>query len=292
MPSSFKEAARNLMGFPLIKVETAKGVCNEEECCVIEGVVSPGPQSGRGLDVHLFTLTDWRFSGEPFPGRELTLLRRVLPSPDGRSFDSKHFEAFPEYLIQRFSVLLSEDHRHAIVEKALAADLQDKTLRQLSERLQVPVVVSTNRFGDVVLNRKLNWFEGKTTWNGHEVILHLDPDEDGGVAGALTTAESLWDDQAGWKRKVEQFAVDHLLEKKNDGWLAEDEQEFSPATFKGAMKLQSIHVYGGGGIEFWDDGSLFGNHAIHIHGSLKDGLTGVDVYGPDIHWCAPRNVEE
>jgi hypothetical protein len=62
-----------------------------------------------------------------------------------------------------------------------------------------------------------------------------------------------------------------------DDWLAEDEREFTPAAFKRAIKLQSIHVDGDGGFEFWDDGSLFGNHAIHIHGTLQDGLTEIDV---------------
>jgi hypothetical protein len=273
MPSSFNQTARDA----LVNVETAKGVSYEEVCHVIEGVVAPGHQSGSGPDVHFFSFTDWRFSGGPLVGRGLTLLRRVPPASDGRSFDSQHFEAFPDYSIQCFSVLLSEDHRRAVVEKVLTADQRDKTLRLLSERLQEPVVVSTRRFGDLVLNRKLDWFEGKAKWNRREVMLHLDPDEDSGIAGAIKTAESLWADQAAWTRKVEQFAVDHLLETKNDGWLAEGEREFTPAAFKRAMKLQSIHFFGDGGFEFWDDGSLFGYHAIHIRGTLKGGLTDVDV---------------
>jgi hypothetical protein len=203
MPSSLKPTARNA----LLKVETAQGVAYEKECRVIEGVVAPGHQSGSGADVHFFTFADWRLFGGQLVGRELTLLRRVPPSPDGRSFDSKHFDAFPDYSIQRFSVLLSEDHQRAIVEKALAVDRHDQTLRQLSERLQEPVVVSTRRFGDLVLNRKLNWFEGKAKWGRREVRLHLDPDEDGGIAGAIQTAESLWADQAAWQRTFEQFAV-------------------------------------------------------------------------------------
>lgn len=273
MQSSLKQSARNA----LLTVETANGVSYEEECRVIEGVIAPGHQSGSGSDVHLFVLADWRISGGALVGRDLTLLRRVPPTPDGLSFDSKHFEAFPDYSIQRFSVLLSDDHRRAVVEKVLTSDLWDETLRQLSEQLQVPVVVSTRRFGDLILNRKLHWFEGKAKWNGQEVLLHLDPDEDGGIAGALKTAESLWEDQVAWKRKVEQFAVDHLLATINDDWLADDEEEFTPAVFKSAMNLQSIHLYGDGEFEFWDDGSLFGNHAIHIHGTLKDGLTDVDI---------------
>jgi hypothetical protein len=173
--------------------------------------------------------------------------------------------------------LLSKDHHRAVVEKVLAANRRDKTLRQLAERLQEAVVVSTRRFGDLTLNRELDWFEGKAKWNRKEVKLHLERDADGGIAGALRTVESLWADQASWRRKVEEIAVEHLLELKNEDWLSEGEGPLTPAAFKKQMRLQSIHVNGEGQIQFWYDGSMFGAHAIQIRGTLREGLTDVDV---------------
>src|SRR5262249_12309958 len=194
----------------------------------------------------------------------------------GGSFDSRVFKAIPAYSIQRFSVLLSKDHHRAVVEKVLRANRRDETLRQLAQRLQEPVVVSTRRFGDLVLDRQLDWFEGTVKWNRKEVRLYLQRDDDGGIARAIETAETLWADQAAWKRQFEELAVEHLLEVKNDDWLAEDERALTPAAFKKQMKLQTINVAGGGRIEFWDDGSLFGGHAIVISGTLEEGLTDVD----------------
>jgi hypothetical protein len=276
MPSSFKPPARN----SLAKVDVAKGVSYEKQGRIVEGVVSPCGMSGwtgDGYGVHCFSLADWRLAGGSLVGRKLIVLRPVPLPREGGPFDSGAFKEIPAYSIQRFSVLLSKDHQRAVVEKVFAANRRDKTLRQLAERLQEPVVVSTCDFGDLALNRELDWFEGKANWNRKEVKLHLERDADGGIAGALRTAESLWADQASWQGKVEEIAVERLLELKNEDWLGEGEGPLTPAAFTKQMRLQSIHVDGEGQIQFWDDGSMFGAHAIQISGTLREGLTDVDV---------------
>jgi hypothetical protein len=266
----------------LATVEVAKGVSYEDECRVVEGVVSPRGQSGwsgrnSGYDVHCFSFANWQFPGGSLVGRALILLRPVPPSRSGETHDENIFETFPAYSIQRFSVLLSKDHGRAVVEKVLTAEPVDETLRYFSERLREPVVVSTACFGDLVLNRELGWFEGRAKWNYKEIMLNLDPDEDGNIAGAIKTAESLWSDQVARKQKVDEFAVKNLLELKNEVWLGEGEQELTEVGFKEQMILQSIHVAGDGWFEFWDDGGMFGNHAIHLRGTLKEGITDAEV---------------
>jgi hypothetical protein len=281
MPSSFKPPARD----SLATVDVAEGVSYEDQCRVVEGVVSPRGQSGwpgrnPGYDVHCFSFANWRLPGEALVGRELTLLRPVPPFRNGEPREENIFERFPAYTIQRFSVLLTKDHMRAVVETVFAAETADGTLRQLAERLREPVVVSTDRFGQVTMNPLIGWFEGKVKWNRKTIELHLERDEDGGIAYAINTAENLWSDQAGWKRKVENFAVEKLLPLKNDSWLGEDERELTPADFKKKMKLQSINVAGDGSFEFWhDDGDLFGGHSIQIRGTLKDGLADADIPG-------------
>jgi hypothetical protein len=281
MPSSFKPPASD----SLATVDVAQGVSYEDQCRVVEGVVSPRGQSGRpgqypGYDVHCFSFANWRFPGGSLVARELTLLRPVPPSRSGEPRGENIFETFPAYSIQRFSVLLSKEHTRAVVEKVLAAEPVDETLRQFAERLREPVVVSTARFGDVVMNPLIGWFEGKVKWDRKTVELHLEPGEDGSIADAIKTAENLWADQAGWKRKVDEFAVERLLPLKNASWLGEDERELTPTEFKKRMKLQSINVAGDGALEFWhDDGDLFWGHAIQISATLKDGPTDADIPG-------------
>jgi hypothetical protein len=208
------------------------------------------------------------------------LLRPVPPSRSGEPRGENIFETFPPYSIQRFSVLLSKPHTRAVVEKVLDSEPVDETLRQFAERLREPIVVSTDRFGDVVMNPLIGWFEGKAEWNRKPIALHLEPGEGGGIADAIETARALWADQAGWKRRVEDFAVERLLPLKNDSWLGEDERELTEAEFKKRMRLQSINVAGDGAFEFWhEDGAMFGGHAIEIRGTLQDGPADADIFG-------------
>jgi hypothetical protein len=281
MPSSFKPPATNA----LATVDVAEGVSYEDQCRVVEGVVSPRGQGGwpgraLGYDVHCFSLANWQVLGGALIGRELTLLRPVSPSRDGEPRGENIFETFPAYSIQRFSVLLSKDHMRAVVDKVLASEPADERLRQFAEKLREPVVLTTERFGQLVMNPLVGWFEAKVNWNRMVVELRLESGEDGDIDDAIKTAESLWSDQAWWKRKVDDFAVEKLLPLKNDSWLGEDERELSPADFKEKMKLHSINVTGDGSFEFWhNDGDLFWGHSIQIRGTLKDGLTDADVPG-------------
>ena len=270
----------------LATVDVAEGVEYGAECTVIEGVVSPADQGGwpsrRGGDyaVHCFAFAGWRRLGGSLISGELTLLRPVPPFDDGDNKAVSVFEQLPAFSIQRLSVLLSKDQTRAVVEKVLTIEAPDASLLSLSDRLRIPVVVSTERFGDVVLNPTIGWFEGKAKWNRKTIELQFNKGEDDGIAGAIETAETLWAEQAAWKRKVDDFAVKKLLPLKNDSWLGEDEAELTPKEFKARMKLLSISVSSNGRFEFWhDDGDLFWGHSLQISGNLKDGLLDADIPG-------------
>lgn len=264
----------------LVTVDVAEGVQYNAACIVIEGVVSPQGQGGwgghKGYDVHLLSFAAWRRLGGALVGHELTLLRPVPKITPGDGV----FEALPAYSIQRMSVLLSTDQTRAVVEKVLPVADPDKVLVELADRLRTPVVVSTRRFGDVTLNPTIGWFEGKAKWNRRMIELRFEKDEADGIAEAINTAETLWENQAAWKRKVDDFAVEKLLPLKNESWLDEDEADLSPADFKAKMKLQSISFAKNGRFQFWhEDGDLFWGHSIQITGNLKEGLTNADIPG-------------
>lgn len=176
--------------------------------------------------------------------------------------------------------MLSKDESRAVIERTLTIDEPDQVLLQLSNRLRQPVVISTERFGDLVLNPRLNWFEGKAEWNGKTIDINFENDEGEGIGDAIKTAERLWLDQTAWKRKVDDFAVKELLPLKNESWLGEGEPELTAMDFKVRMTLSSITVGGDGRFEFWhDDGDLFWGHSIEITGNLKDGVTDADIPG-------------
>jgi hypothetical protein len=253
---------------------------------VIEGVVSGRSQGGWGgeeghYDVHCFEFADWRMPGGTLAGTALTLMRPVPPFKEASAQGRNVFTELPEYSVQRLSVLLSTNTpRRAIVEKVLLLKSPDPELRALSEKLQEPVIIKTKRFGDLVQNPAIGWYEGTVHWNRKPVKVQFERDKDNGIAGALKTAEALWADQSGWKRKVEAYAVAKLLRLKNESWLGDNEKELTAKQFLSRMKLETIGVEDGGRFEFWHhDGDLFWGHSIQICGNLKKGLTLADIPG-------------
>ena len=158
--------------------------------------------------------------------------------------------------------------------------LQDEGLSQLAVELQKPVVISDSSLGEFTLDRSLDWFRGEATWAGKQIRLDLSAGKSHDADQCLQVAKTLWGDQSSWAAKVADYAVEQLLERKNDTWLDEGESPVTPESFKSRMVLESVTVYPDGEFEFWhDDGDLFWGHSIQVSGSLSEGLTDVDTPG-------------
>ena len=103
---------------------------------------------------------------------------------------------------------------------------------------------------------------------------------DGSIEDAIKTAETLWADEAGWKQRADDYAVEKLLPLKNASWLEDNDVEVTSNEFKARMKLVSITVEGKGRFTFWhEDGDLFWGHSIEIRGTLEVGLIDADIPG-------------
>jgi len=270
------------VGRELTEMDVYEGVEYVDDCVVVEGVVSPSGGCiwcGRRetYEVHMFSLAGWRLADTPLVDKELNMLRAIPPSGPARD---KVFTDFPAYSIQRFNVFLSKDRSRAVVEEVLQIGAPDVLLLRFSEQARKPVVVGTKQFGKLVLDPKSGWFDGKARWRWRKVEVHFEKGEDGSLDGALATAEVLWSDQAGWKRRVDAIAVEELLPVKNDSWLEEGEVPLTPKAFKSKMTLTSINLRPDGNFAFWyDDGDLFLGHWIEVRGNLKDGPTDAGIHG-------------
>lgn len=163
---------------------------------------------------------------------------------------------------------------------ALLEPPEDNELNSIVSELKKPVVISDPDLGELTLNRSVDWYEGQITWMGQEIRISVSLDEDGSPDGALDTARELLTSMATWATNVNEYAVQKLLDLKNETWLDENESPLSAADFIQRMALGSITVYPGGDFEFWhDDGELFWGHSILVSGSLSEGLKDADIPG-------------
>lgn len=261
----------------LTEIDTAV-VSYDHNPVIVQGVVSPSGQGGWGgtnpqYEIHCLSFAAWQIGDEPIVEREMTILRPVLP-------DADYFEDFPKLTIQSFRLMLSTDRTRAIFVQSLPAKSRHADLSRIAMELKKPVIVTTKRFGDLILDRRIDVFQGEGKWNRRTVSISCDRDESGGIENALMTAEALWDDQKSWRQRVEAIAVKELLPLKNENWLDEDEAELTADDFLSRMKLTSIGVHADGEFDFWhDDGDLFSGHSIQVSGNLQDGPTRANIAG-------------
>lgn len=243
----------------------------------IEGIISPVSQGGwphsDEYEVHFFSFSAWRFPGQSLVNKELTILRPVAPETD-------YFSEFPKLSFHRIRVMISTDETRAIFAGKAAQPADTRGLDEVANELSKPVVMKSERFGNLTLDRSIGWFEAKAEWNGKLLRVCFHTGENLDVSASREVAEKLWDSQASWKQKVDNFAVQELLQIKNDSWLNDNDPVVTADQFKSKMTLQSISIYPDGRIEFWHaDGDLFWGHSILISGSLDQGLTQADIAG-------------
>jgi hypothetical protein len=162
----------------------------------------------------------------------------------------------------------------------LGPDNSDLELKQVAIELEKPVIHQDYQFGQLKLDRRVNWYTVEAEWNGTIVALNLSLDDSGTVDATLQTARALWKNQKEWTKRIEDYAVQELLPLKNESWLDEDEAELTADQFKARMALESVTVASDGSFDFWhNDGNLFCGHSIQISGNLSEGPTDADIPG-------------
>jgi hypothetical protein len=247
------------------------------EPVVIQGLVSPESQGGvrakEAYWTHCFSFAAWRRTGGLVIERQLIILRPV-------PLDAEFFEDFPKHTIHRVEVYLSNDETRAVFKKSVAVDVVDDELQSVSEELQKPVIKCTERFGDLTLDRSIEWFRGQTLWNGKKISISFPTDITGSLDEAIAAASFMWADQPAWSQRIEDCAVNELLEVRNDNWSGESEPELTADEFVSRMTLDSATVWPDGNFEFWyDDGDLFWGHSIKVSGNVSHGATGAGIEG-------------
>ncbi|MEE1672479.1 DUF2262 domain-containing protein [Agarivorans aestuarii] len=276
MKDIFKDAA--------VKKEKLEREFSDLSESIITGVVGTnGPGAGKvPADKYWslnLSLVAWKELGGEINNSSL-ILSKDLTDDELKDIQAK---VKSKSLVQ-FKVKLSKispfgDARAQLISILDAPD--DIDLDAALEKFKEPVEVTHKEFGDFILDKSVDWFEGNVSWVGKSIRVSVSIDEDNGSPeGGFKTIEALHRDASRWSKKITKYAVSELLELKNDIWLMEGQQELTAKNFVDSMQLESIAVYPDGEFEFWhNDGGLFWGHSILISGSLSDGPNDADIPG-------------
>ena len=142
-------------------------------------------------------------------------------------------------------------------------------------------LIQDDYFGEIKYDREYSCYCCALDCGGVKItisfIVDLDESE---VLRVVEDAKKLCKNLYSWIEKAKEYAVDELLDLKNDSWLEEEEEELTPEEFKSRMFLETISFYDDGDFDFWhNDGGLFRGHSIQLSGNLKRGFESADIPG-------------
>lgn len=143
---------------------------------------------------------------------------------------------------------------------------------QVANALNQPVVISTDQFGDLELDRGVGWFRGEKEWNGEATDISFRAENETVTEEALSIASQLYLHQDKWTKQIEEAIIGELLELKNEDWREDGETEVSATEFLERMELVAISVEDDEFEFSYDDGDLFWGHMIYARGNLRGEL--------------------
>jgi hypothetical protein len=248
-----------------------------------ESGVSGGWSQGDTLHSLFFCFASWRIAGSELHKDQLVVRRLVSKKVFDRELKKLRERILPN-TVTRIRARVAEhsvwDRADALLEKVIGEDTSDRQMNAELKRLQKPVRFKDEDFGRFTLDRSINWFRTRTSWNGRKVQLSLAAQEPKEVEKALKVARTLWSAPKKWQKIVDAGAVKDLLPLKHTNWRGDEEGLLSATEFAARMELISITVCPDGEFRFWhDDGDLFFGHNIEVVGTLQKGIWYAGVHG-------------
>jgi len=258
---------------------------------VITGVVGPiGPSRGWAKvdDMQSMTvkLIAWKDADRQLIESPLWVSKKINK---GREINKVEFEKIKtaikcDSLVQlKVKVLKESPNPNRDARARLISILEkpvDTELTEFLDKSKKPTIYTHPMFGELELSRAIDWFEGKAKWLGEEISIYASLDKSRKPDSSLDTLVALFKEHEIWSKRITDFAIDNLLELKNDEWLRDGESEVTAEKFSKAMQLESIVADSGGRFSFsHNDGDLFFGHSIEVSGTLSEGPTRADIPG-------------
>ncbi len=134
--------------------------------------------------------------------------------------------------------------------------------------------------GRLRYDKDVKWYEGVFAVGGSSISFNLEVNEQGDVAPALNRARQVLGDLERHARGARDYAVEQLLDLKNESWLDEDEEPVTAEQFQARMELRGLVFSRNGEVTFYHrDGDLFYGHSIQIAMDAADRFIDADIPG-------------
>lgn len=186
--------------------------------------------------------------------------------------------------VVRLEVRRGVQHKEMMLVKVVDAAYRDDEMERILQEALQPVYYEDELLGTFELNKTVKTFEKDIVWGDQEGTLYFDWDEDEGkMKASLETAYELIRNQTEWDARMRAYAAEKLVELANE-WLPDDDEagidEITEEMFVKLMAFSSISVNPEGDFEvYFDDGDLFGGHAIIVSGHKNGTFKSAQIAG-------------
>ncbi len=173
----------------------------------------------------------------------------------------------------------------------LSANVPNEFLDGLIEKYKTPVVIKTQNYGEMTLNKDLHNFEGECDWLGEKAKLFFDVESGQENADeALAHMDVFYKNLDDWDKRMREFAAKELTDLANE-WQSSDCEldedgnpinytEITKADFVEKLSIDSMEMDGEGNFTvFYYDGGLFFDHSIVVDGDLENGIESASMQG-------------
>lgn len=150
---------------------------------------------------------------------------------------------------------------------------QNGALARLSSQLWRADERRDERFGRLARSRHTGWYAAPATWTGHPIQLDLETRHDDELPATLRTAAALWDDEAGWNARIENYAVRYFFDMEKEFPPPGGSSPVSPGEVRAMLRIASVSVDAEGIFEFWYEATepFLRFAELRIGGSLQEG---------------------
>jgi hypothetical protein len=137
------------------------------------------------------------------------------------------------------------------------------------------------RFGVLHYSDRYHCYQGQTTVQQVQISVSFATDDAGNLDSRLwDRANDVVTQMESYSEDAKKYAVEGLLELKNENWLDSEEEPLTREQFKHRMTLESVDISVEGEIGFfYDDGDLFFGHCIVITLDQCDRFVNADIAG-------------
>jgi len=197
-----------------------------------------------------------------------------------RSIDTKVKGIEPLTIVQiSGEEFTHHDQKRIRLNKVLKSNIHNDRLEQILAKRKEPVIYESATLGKFELDRRLDWYEGKTDWNGKLIDVFLS-----GELEKLDNTEKnailIVQNQKDWDNYMKEKICNELLTLKNDSWLEEDEKPLTVDEFISKIYLESITVNNTDDFQMcFNDGDIFWGHAITVETDLLKNIEDIGIAG-------------